>query len=429
MPDPNAYFSRAAAGFRESAIRRAGDLESSIQDLVSFAPGFPDPELFPWQELREIAQSLLTGADPTVLQYGPTRGYAPLLQVFTEILASRGIRANAEHVIVATGSQQAIDLCARVFVDPGDVVLVELPAYTGAITAFTNQQARLVGVRQDPEGIDLVDLERVLQRERDGGRRVALLYVVPNFQNPSGLLMSRARRQRLLEWARQRNVLLVEDDPYGVLYFEDVTTSDAVRPIKADDHDGRVVYLSTFSKTAAPGLRVSWITALAPIVAKLEVAKQSADLCSGSLDQRLVYELYKRGVIERRLPLLRETYRRKRVAMEDAIRREMRGLLTWSTPAGGFFLWGTFPNGINTDAMLKRAMKHGVLYVPGSAFYVDSHAGADARFSFSAPTLPRIETGIRRLAAAVREELEANAQAARPEPERPEEAAPARSRD
>lgn len=427
MRDPLAYLSQAARVLRESAIRRAGDLEAAVPELISFAPGFPDPKVFPWDELREIAQSILAGPDGTVLQYGHTRGYRPLLEVLTEILATRGIHAGAGDVIVTTGSQQALDLCARIFVDPGDAVLVELPAYTGAITAFANQQARLAGVRQDAEGIDLIDLDKVFLRERADGRRVPLVYVVPNFQNPTGLLMSRDRRQRLLEWARQRDVLIVEDDPYGVLHFDDVATSEETRPIKADDAEERVVYLSTFSKTAAPGFRVAWITGPAPIVARMEIAKQSADLCSGSLDQRLVYELYKRGTLDRRLPLLRECYQRKRIVMEEALRREMPGLVSWSTPKGGFFLWGSFCEGVNTDVLLKRAMAHGVLYVPGSAFYVESHGGTNARLSFSSPSHERIDTGIRRLAAAVREEIATTASERRRESTPVPEPAPARS--
>jgi 2-aminoadipate transaminase len=411
MPDPLDFLSRTARSLRESAIRRASDLESTASDLISLAAGFPDPRVFPWEELKDIAQSILTGTDPTVLQYGLTRGYRPLIEALTEILGSRDIRASPPEVIVTTGSQQPLDLCAREYVDPGDAVLVEQPAYTGAMTSFANHQARLVGVRQDAEGIDLTDLDRVLVRERAEGRRVALVYVVPNFQNPTGLLMSHTRRTRLLEWAGQRNVLIVEDDPYGGLYFDDVASAAETRPIKADDVEGRVVYLSTFSKTAAPGLRVAWIAGPAPILARMEIAKQSADLCSGSLDQRLVYEIYKRGTLDRRLPLLRECYQKKRIAMEEALRRELGGLVSWSTPKGGFFLWASFHAGVNTDALLERAIARGVLYVPGSAFFVDAHSGADARLSFSAPSPERIDAGIARLAVAVREEIAVKASA------------------
>src|SRR5262245_21457848 len=316
MRNPADYLSSNGRALRESAIRKASDLESGAPELISLAGGFPDARAFPWDDVREIAQSVLDGRDPTVLQYGLTRGYRPLIDAATEILRSRNIRASAAEVLITSGSQQALDLCARVFVDPGDVVLVELPTYTVAMTAFVNQRARLAGVGQDAEGIDIDDLDQVFLRERASGRRVALLYVVPNFQNPTGLLMSLKRRTQLLEWARHRDIPIVEDDPYGVLYFDDVATGEETRPIKSDDEEGRVIYLSTFSKTAAPGFRVAWIAAAAEIAARMEVAKQSADICTGSLDQRLAFELWKRGVLDRRLPLMRNAYLRKRIAIE-----------------------------------------------------------------------------------------------------------------
>ena len=295
MIDYDGYFSRAAGTMQESAIRKMGGMAGRVPDLISFAPGFPAPEMFAWEEFRDVAQSLLTGSDPTVLQYGATRGYRPLVEALTQILADRGITAAFENLMVTTGSQQALDLTARVFIDPGSVVLVELPTYTGGITAFNNSQATLVGVRQDTDGIDLEDLDRVTARERAAGRRIAFLYLVPNFQHPTGLLLSQEKRRRLLEWAAQRNVLIVEDDPYGALHFDDVASAADTRPIKADDREGRVVYVSSF-KTVAPGFRVAWIAAPLPIAAKLEVAKQAADLCTGGLDQRIIFEVWKRGV-------------------------------------------------------------------------------------------------------------------------------------
>ena len=390
-----------------SAIRRVGDLEASQADLISLAPGFPDPEVFAWDELREIAQSILTGSDASVLQYGQTRGYRPLLEALCLVLARRGIRASPQETIVTTGSQQALDLCARVFIDPGDAVVVELPAYTGAMTAFANAQARLVSVPQDAEGVHLEHLDRVVTRERSAGRRVALLYLVPNFQNPTGLLTGLERRVRLLEWAAQNRVLIVEDDPYGALYFDDRATPEDTRPLKADDTEGLVVYLSSFSKTVAPAFRVAWIAGAAPLISKIEVAKQSADLCTGALDQRFVFELWQRGVWERRLPMLRDCYRRKRTVMEQALRQELEGLVAWPPPKGGFFLWASLPEVIDTDALLTRAVGHGVLFVPGSAFYPEHRADNHARLSFSAPSDERIVTGIQRLARAVREELTA----------------------
>ena len=197
-----------------SAIRKAGDVGLAARDVISLAPGYPDPSLFAWDEIRDIARSILSGADPTVLQYGATRGYKPLIDALPELLDHRGIMATPDEIIVTTGSQQALDLCARVFLDAGDVALVELPAYTGAMTSFWNAQGHLVGVQQDAAGIDIADLDRVVLRERGAGRRVAFVYVVPNFQNPSGLLMTLARRAELLAWASTRDVLIIEDDPY-----------------------------------------------------------------------------------------------------------------------------------------------------------------------------------------------------------------------
>jgi len=407
MIDYDGCFSRAAGTMQESAIRKMGGMAGRVPDLISFAPGFPAPEMFAWEEFRDVAQSLLTGSDPTVLQYGATRGYRPLVEALTQILADRGITAAFENLMVTTGSQQALDLTARVFIDPGSVVLVELPTYTGGITAFNNSQATLVGVRQDTDGIDLEDLDRVAARERAAGRRIAFLYLVPNFQNPTGLLLSQEKRRRLLEWAAQRNVLIVEDDPYGALHFDDVASAADTRPIKADDREGRVVYISSFSKTVAPGFRVAWIAAPLPIVAKLEVAKQAADLCTGGLDQRIIFEVWQRGILASRLPALRSCYQERRTAMVQALRRELGDLVSWPEPKGGFFLWTAFPEQVNTDALLTRAVARAVVYVAGSAFYVDGRSSNLARLAFSAAPPARIDEGVRRLAAAVREELDA----------------------
>jgi 2-aminoadipate transaminase len=410
-------FSRAAATMQESAIRKMGALGLRAPDLISFAPGFPAPDIFAWDDFRDVAASVLDGSDPTVLQYGPTRGYRPLVEALPQILNERGIRAGVDDVIVTTGSQQGLDLCARVFVDPGDAVLVELPTYTGAITAFRNVQATLAGVQQDRDGIDLDDLDRVCMRERAAGRRIAFLYVVPNFQNPTGLLISLEKRRRLLDWAARRDVLIVEDDPYGALHFDDAASEAETRPIKAaevDVADGRVVYLSSFSKTLAPGFRVAWIAAPAQIAAKIEVAKQAADLCSGALDQRIVYELWKRGTLAARLPMLRGYYQAKRRVMEQALRRELGDLVSWPEPKGGFFLWASFadapgsPGSIDTDALLDRAVAHRVVYVAGSAFFVDGRHTSFARLAFSAASREQIDEGIRRLAAAVREVTESS---------------------
>ncbi|MFB3853604.1 MAG: PLP-dependent aminotransferase family protein [Vicinamibacterales bacterium] len=405
MIDYSAFLSTAARLGQGSAIRKMGQLAAGRSDLISFAPGYPDPAVFAWDEFREITARLLDGSDGTALQYGPTRGIKPLLEGLTTILAERGISAKMDELLVTTGSQQGLDLVGRVLIDPGDVVLVELPAYTGAIAAFKNAQARLVGVRQEPDGIDIGHLEEVLARERGGGNRVRFLYVVPNFQNPAGLLTSQEKRRQLLEWASRRDMLIVEDDPYGDLYFGDSAGPADTKPIKACDSEGRVVYLSSFSKTLAPGLRVAWMAGPEPVVAKFEQAKQAMDLMSGALDQRIVYEAWKRGVLASRLPMLRGHYRHKRTVMESTIRRELGDLITWPEPRGGFFLWASLPECLDADEMLPRAAEKNVIYVAGSAFLVDGTGHNRLRLSFSLPPAERIEKGVVRLALVIRDEL------------------------
>lgn len=401
MTDYDRFLSPTGRQLTESAIRRMGTVVARGTDFVSFAPGYPAPELFPWDELRAIASELLTGSDPNTLQYGPTRGYKPLLESILGLLSARGITTSLDDLLITSGSQQGIDLIARVMVSPGDVVLVELPTFTGAIAAFKNMQAELAGVRQDAGGISLEDLDAVWQREQRAGKRVKLLYVIPNFQNPTGLLLGRDRRLRLLEWASRRDVLIVEDDPYGSLYFEDVATAAETRPMRADDPEGRVLYLSTFSKTLAPGFRVGWMVAPPVLIERFETAKQSTDLTSGILDQHVVHEAVRRGVLDRLAPQLRALYRHKRDVMEQAIRESVGDRLTWAPPKGGFFIWATLPPGVTDLELLTRALDQGLVFVVGSAFFVDGRGHDTIRLSFSAPTPERIGEGVRRLAAAL----------------------------
>jgi 2-aminoadipate transaminase len=407
MMNYDRFLSRSADLMQESAIRRMGGVLAQKRDIISFAPGYPAPETFPWHAFQEIARELLTGGDGSVLQYGPTRGFRPLLDTVAGIMAQRGAPTAFERLLVSTGSQQGLDLVARVLVDPGDVVLVELPTYTGAITAFRNVQAEMVGVPQEADGISLDALDSVHATLTAQGRRVKFLYVVPNFQNPTGLLIGLTKRQSLLEWAARRDVLIVEDDPYRELFFEDSTTEEEVRPIRADDDGGRVIYLSSFSKTLAPGFRVAWIDAPAPLAAKLEMAKQAEDLLTGSLDQRVIYEACRRGILHRQLPLLRRHYQQKRDVMVESLRSAFGDRLSWPAPRGGFFLWATLPDRIDADRLIPRALNHGVIYVAGDAFFVNGSGKNLVRLSFSAPPPERIREGVRRFAAAVAEELDA----------------------
>jgi 2-aminoadipate transaminase len=393
--------SKAAEHFQESAIRRVGALSGSVPGLISLAAGYPAPEVFPWSDLQSITAEILARHDGNTLQYGATRGYRPLIEhLLAHTLRARGISSRLEDVVITSGSQQGLDLAGRVLIDPGDSVIVELPTYSGAIAAFHNLQAALVGVPQDAEGIDIASLERVAGGLKEQGRPAKFVYVTPNFQNPAGLLMSATRRRDLLDAARRHDLVILEDDPYGSIYFEDVTTFEDTRPIKADDDDNRVVYLGSFSKILVPGLRVAWMVAPTAIAQKVELCKQAADISSGVFDQRIVYGALAGGVIDRIAPVLRSHYQAKRTVMERAIETHLGGTVKWTSPRGGFFLWIRVP-GADDRELFDRAIKEKVSFVPGSAFFVDGGGHEFARLAFSGITHEHIEQGIGRLAAAI----------------------------
>lgn len=394
--------SKAAQDFQESAIRRSGIFGAAVPGLISLAAGYPSPDGFPWDDLQSITADLLARRDGHVLQYGATRGYRPLIeQLIAKTLKDRGITGAFEDMVITTGSQQGLDLVGRVLIDPGDVILVELPTYSGALAAFHNLQAGFAGVPQDAEGIDLAALDAAIAGIRAKGQTPKFIYVTPNFQNPAGLLMSRARRLALLDAARRHDLVILEDDPYGSIYFEDAATAADTRPIKADDTDGRVVYLGSFSKVLVPGLRVAWMVAPRAIAQKVELAKQAADICSGVFDQRIVHAAMDRGVVDRIAPGLRAHYQAKRTVMEQALQSALAGRVKWTSPRGGFFLWIELPEGVDDRELFERALKEKVSFVIGSAFFVDGRGHQYARLSFSGITHEQIAEGITRLAAAI----------------------------
>jgi 2-aminoadipate transaminase len=394
--------SKAAEHFQESAIRRIGALSATVPGLISFAAGYPAPEVFPWDDLQSITAQILARHDGNTLQYGATRGYRPLIEhLLAQTLRARGITARFEDVIITSGSQQGLDLVGRVLIDPGDPVIVELPTYSGAIAAFHNLQASLAGVPQDAEGIEIAGLDRVAADLKKQGRPAKFIYVTPNFQNPAGLLMSARRRRELLEAARRHDLVILEDDPYGSIYFEDVTTLEDTRPIKADDADNRVIYLGSFSKILVPGLRVAWMIAPSAIAQKVELCKQAADISSGVFDQRIVHGALAGGVIDRIAPGLRSHYQAKRTVMERALDAQLRGRVKWTSPRGGFFLWIEVP-GADDRELFDRAIKEKVSFVLGSAFFVDGGGHEFARLAFSGISHEQIEQGVARLAAAIK---------------------------
>jgi 2-aminoadipate transaminase len=397
MTDHEPLFSKSARAMRFSAIRRMAALIER-PGIISFAPGQPSPETFPVAAFREIVDDIVERESAAAFQYVLTRGVGALIEAVRQYAAAKGITATADQTLVTDGSQQGLDLLSRVLVDPGDVVLVELPSYIGAISAFRAAQARMVGVRLTEEGIDALDLRRRHAEERAAGRAVKFLYVVPSFQNPSGISHSVENRRRLMQAARELDLLVVEDDPYGDLYFE-----AAPRPtLKSMDADGRVLYLSSFSKILAPGLRTAFLMGPEDILAKIEIAKQSANLCGSSLDQRIILACLTRGLIEEQKARIRPYYKAKRDTLLQGLEAEGIPGLAWTSPAGGMFVWVTLPEGLDAEKLLPVAVEQGVAYVAGTSFFVDGSGANTLRLNYSKEDADRLREGARRLGRAIR---------------------------
>ncbi|MDQ7819954.1 MAG: PLP-dependent aminotransferase family protein [Armatimonadota bacterium] len=403
MTDYASHYSAAARAMTRSLIRELLTL-TRRRDLISFAGGLPDPATFPVEELREITARVLVQNAAVALQYGPTEGDPRLRGELARWMAKDGIRASPDQVLVTTGSQQGLDILGRILLDPGDVVVVEIPSYMAALQVFRSYRAEMVGVPQDDEGLRVDLLEQALARLRAQGRRPKFIYVVPDFQNPSGATLAPDRRRRLLELAREWDTLVVEDNPYRELRYE----GEAPPPLAALDADGRVIYLSTFSKTLCPGLRIGWLAAAGEVVRQCVTAKQGMDLCCPSLTQMVAAEFCAAGHIYARIPHLIDRYRRKRDAMLHALAARMPPGVRWTRPAGGLFVWVQLPEGVDTEALLPAAITdEGVAYVAGSGFHVDGGGRTAMRLNFSFPSEDQIREGIERLARVVRRHLPA----------------------
>lgn len=383
------YFSKDAHSFRPSPIRAFAKLIND-PNIISFAGGVPNPETFPAERIAEVAGEVIRGRRAVALQYGPTRGLPRLCASIAAICGTRGLDCTADDVIVTTGSQQALDLIAHTLLDPGDVVAVELPTYIGGSASFFARSAELVGVRQDDEGIVPESLAEVASR-----RRIKLLYTIPNFQNPSGRLMTQARRAAVLELAERHDFLVIEDDPYGELVYVDGADTTAMA---SRDGNGRVVYLGSFSKVLAPGLRCGWVVAAKPLLDKLEIAKQSADLCSGMLDQSIVDELVAGGELGPQIERVRAFYRGKRGVMIAALEEHFNGKARWTSADGGLFTFVTLDEDVDTASRINDAVANGVAYIPGGPFFVDGSGRNTMRLTFAKESDERIREGMGRLA-------------------------------
>jgi 2-aminoadipate transaminase len=389
LTDYASFFSRDARNFRPSPIRAFAKLIND-PSIISFAGGVPSPETFPAIEMAEIAARVIRDKREVALQYGPTRGLPRLCEAIARICRERSIECGADEPIATTGSQQALDLIAHTLLDPGDVVLVELPTYIGGSASFFARSAELAGVAQDDEGIVPESLDEVAARTKP-----KLLYTIPNFQNPSGRLMTQARRDAVLALASKHDFLVIEDDPYGeLLYVEGADTT----PMKSRDVDDRVIYLGSFSKVLAPGLRCGWMLAPRELAAQLEIAKQSADLCSGMLDQSIVEEFCSTGALGPQIEKVRAFYRGKRGTMLEALARHFSGRAHWTSADGGLFTFVTLHDDVDTAARVADAVASGVAYIPGGPFFVDGSGRNTMRLTFAKENDSRIREGVERLA-------------------------------
>ena len=401
------HFAERTANLAGSTVREMLKY-TQRPEMISFAGGMPAPELFPTQRVMEAAGRLLghPGTAQSSLQYGVTEGYLPLREMIARHTARYGIPAKPENVLITSGSQQALDLIGKLFINPGDRVLVEAPTYLGALQAFDAYQAQYASVPTDPDGVLVGD--NGLTEALCGG--VKFMYLLPNFQNPSGVTLSLARRRAVVDLAQHCDVPIVEDDPYGQLRYE----GDHLPPLLKVDRElrrnghaadmvtGNVIYLSTFSKTLAPGLRVGWIIAPAEVIAKLTLLKQGTDLHTSTFTQQLIYEVARGGFLDEHVRQLRQAYRERRDVMLAALARSMPPQAQWTRPAGGLFLWLQLPSGLDSQVLLQAALEKDVAFVPGNAFFADRHSGSRyCRLNFSNAQPERIEAGIERLAALV----------------------------
>jgi 2-aminoadipate transaminase len=378
-------FATRMMGMPPSAVREILKV-AERPDILSFAGGLPAPELFPVDAIAAAHADVLAREGGAALQYSTTEGYAPLREWIAEHLKRRGIAARADQLLITSGSQQGIDLAARVFLDPGDVVLVESPTYLAAIQAFAAYQVRLVPVPSDDDGMQVDKIAALIEEHRP-----KLIYLVPSFQNPQGTTLPQARRAALLAAAEQQRVVILEDDPYGELAF----TGAPPRPIAAASH-GNVIYLSTFSKTLAPGLRIGWMWADPAILRKVTIAKQAADLHTASLAQRATARLLASFDYDGHVARIRDVYGERCQTMLSALSEFMPDGCRWVPPTGGMFVWLQLPDNVDADRMLAAAVARKVAFVPGSSFFIDEVRRNFVRLNFSNQPPQAIAEGMRR---------------------------------
>jgi 2-aminoadipate transaminase len=396
-------FAQRTQKMKSSTIRELLKITEQA-DLISFAGGLPAPDVFPVNEFKEACIAVLDNSSTLALQYGATEGIYPLREMITRHALRYGIQITPENVMITSGSQQALDLIGKIFINRGDRVLVESPTYLGALQAWNAYGAEYIAIPSDDNGMITDELEKAL---RCGPK---FIYVLPNFQNPTGATMSLERRKKLVELADRYGVPIIEDDPYGQLRFEGehlpaVEVLDSRTRAANGCYSGNVIYLSTFSKLLAPGLRLAWVVAPPEVISKMVQAKQGADLHTSTFNQMVAYEVAHKGFLDKHVMKIRQTYQERRDVMLDALEEHMPEGVHWTHPQGGLFLWATLPESINTAELLLSAVKEKVAFVPGGSFHPCGGGTNTMRLNFSYSKPELINEGIARLGKVIKHEL------------------------
>lgn len=393
------HYANRASGLSASEVRALFAV-ASRPEVVSLAGGMPYVRALPESLVNGALEKVMHEDGPTAMQYGSGQGVPALREQILEIMALEGISASVDDVVVTTGSQQALDLVTKLFIDPGDVILAEAPSYVGAIGVFRSYQADVVHVLMDEHGLIPEKLREAIAEVKASGRTIKFLYTIPNFHNPAGVTLSAERRPEILEICQSHGILILEDNPYGLLSFD-----EPVPPaLRSMDEDG-VIYLGSFSKTLAPGFRVGWALAPHAIREKLVLAAEAAILCPSSFSQMVISEYLNQADWKGQIETFRGVYRERRDAMLEALEEHLPDL-SWNVPNGGFYIWCTLPDNLDSKAMLPRAVTELVAYTPGTAFFADGTGQQNLRLSFCYPTPENIKIGIRRLATVIRGELD-----------------------
>lgn len=395
------YYAKRTGGLRSSVMR---DLMAIVArpEITSLAGGLPNTESFPAKTLAKITHDVAMEDTAAALQYGPTEGFQETKENIARVMEAEGILVDTDDILITTGGQQGIDLVTRTLVDPGDVVVAEAPTYPGAIPSFCSFQADVIQVPLDDDGIRTDLLRGNLEKLDTEGRMPKFIYVIPNFHNPAGVSLSKNRRLELVEIARERELIILEDNPYGQLRFE----GEPLPTLYSLDDDHNVIYLGTFSKIISPGIRLGWLVAPSPLLQKFNLGKQAADLCPSTLAQKIVNRYFRDFRWQDYVEKTTEVYRRRRDAMLEALAEYFPEEASWTKPLGGFYIWATLPDYLDTTDLLALAIEQEkVAFVPGAGSYIDESGNNKMRLAFCAVPEDRINDGIKRLAKVIKEQM------------------------